>query len=268
MTNSARRHPEPQGEPSLKLPTRRQPSFRGRSENSEFISESSGGASPSLNNGTYIVIEGNDGTGKSTQVELLTNYLRENGRAAVMVEEPGSEDENKATPVANYLRKIIKDGSLQRDTEVNLALFSAARRELWQHKIAPALARGAFVLSARNYFSTLAYQGRGEGLNEQHIIDTTALFTDPRYMTPDAMLILTLEDETERTKRIGKRGTLETPDTFESKDAEFQSRVNRAYVDLAREQDLPTLSCLDNGRQKTIDEIQAEIRTLFGSMLD
>lgn len=216
-----------------------------------------------MSQGRYIVIEGNDGTGKSTQVELLTNYLRAGGHDAIMIEEPGSDDTDRSTPVANYLRKIIKDGALQRDPEINLALFSTARRELWQHKILPALERGAFVLSARNYFSTLAYQGKGEGLDEQHIIDTTALFTDHRYMNPDKMLILTLDDEAERTKRISGRGKLETPDTFESKDAEFQHRVNNAYVELASEYNLTTITCIDGDHKKSIDEIQAEIRTLL-----
>lgn len=217
-----------------------------------------------MNHGRYIVIEGNDGTGKSTQVEHLTNYLHGAGHEAIMVEEPGSQDPIKATPVANYLRSIIKDGSLRRDPEINVALFSAARRELWQHKIAPALGRGAFVLSARNYFSTLAYQGGGEGLDQQHIMETTALFTDPRYMKPDGMLILTLDDEVERAKRISWRGELEKPDTFESKDAEFQSRVNQAYVDLARNHSITTVACTDGDRKKSIDEIQAEIRELLG----
>lgn len=210
--------------------------------------------------GKYIVIEGNDGTGKSTQVELLTRNLRQNGHDAVMIEEPGSEDIDKSTPVANYLRSIIKNGKLQRDPEINLALFSAARRELWQRKISPALARGAIVLSARNYFSTLAYQGMGEGLDENHIVEVTRLFTDERYINPDLLLVLTLEDEAERTARINKRGALDRPDTFEARDADFQSRVNKAYIDLAREHALPTISCLDGTRCKTIDEIQAEIR--------
>ena len=72
-------------------------------------------------------------------------------------------------------------GRLQRDPEINLALFSAARRELWQHSMR-ALERGTVVLAARNYLSTLAYQGYGEGLNLDHIRKTTALFTDARYM--------------------------------------------------------------------------------------
>lgn len=212
--------------------------------------------------GTYIVIEGNDGTGKSTQVKLLTKLLREQGLDAEMIEEPGSEDPEKSTPVANFLRSIIKNGKLHRDPEINLALFSAARRELWEHKIAPALSRGAAVLAARNYFSTLAYQGRGEGLDEAHIIETTRLFTDERYISPDLLLVLTLEDETERAKRIeGRRegAPLSHPDTFESRGGDFQRAVNQAYTDLAREHNLPTISCLDGTRSKTIEEIQTEI---------
>lgn len=210
--------------------------------------------------GTYIVIEGNDGTGKSTQVELLTRHFQEKGHDAIMIEEPGSEDIERSTPVANYLRSIIKNGKLQRDPEINLALFSAARRELWQNKIAPALGRGAIVFSARNYFSTLAYQGRGEGLDEKHIIEVTRLFTDERYISPDLLLLLTLEDENERTARIDKRGTLDHPDTFEARGGGFQSLVNQAYIDLAQEYNIPTLSCLDGVRSKNREEIQEEIR--------
>lgn len=220
--------------------------------------------------GTYIVIEGNDGTGKSTQVELLTRNLQEKGHDAVMIEEPGSEDIDKSTPVANYLRSIIKNGELQRDPEINLALFSAARRELWQHKISPALARGAIVLSARNYFSTLAYQGKGEGLDEEHIIDITRLFTDERYIKPDLLLVLTLEDEVERAARINKRGTLDKPDTFEARGADFQSIVNQAYVAIAKEHDIQTISCLEGTRSKTIEEIQDEIQhqPILAALLD
>jgi dTMP kinase len=214
--------------------------------------------------GKYIVIEGNDGTGKSTQVERLASYLRSTGHDARIVEEPGSEDDEKTTPVANYLRSVIKNGSLLRDPEINLSLFSAARRELWQEKIAPALGQGATVLSARNYFSTFAYQGGGEGIDNEHIRAITSLFTHPRYMTPDHMLVLTLEDESVRAARISQRGALEVADTFESKDAEFQLRVNEAYVALAKEYDLPTISAKDNaGKLRTIEEIQLEIRQLL-----
>ena len=214
--------------------------------------------------GTYIVIEGNDGTGKSTQAELLADYCRQQGREVIIVEEPGSDDPDKTTPIANYLRSLIKNGTLARDPEINLALFSAARRELWQQKIAPALNRGAIVISARNYISTLAYQGYGEGVDTDHIMTTTKLFTDERYMKPDFVIILALDNESERKKRITKRSqSIDTPDTFESRSSNFQKHVDVAYRTIASK--LPSshvIECYDNGYYKTAEQINAEIQSI------
>ncbi len=213
----------------------------------------------------YIVIEGHDGTGKSTQVELLRQYFAEQGRETVIIEEPGSDDPEKSTPVAQYLRALIKNGTMRRDPEFNLALFSAARRELWQQKIQPALGRGAVVLSSRNYLSTLAYQGYGEGLDREHILEVTRLFTDPRYISPDDTIVLKMNDETERITRINKRGQLEHPDTFESKNDDFQQRVNNGYANLANAMNLPIISCIDDrGRHKSAEEIHQEIINMLG----
>lgn len=211
--------------------------------------------------GRYIVIEGNDGTGKSTQVALLAEWLREQGREVVMVEEPGSDDPEKSTPVANELRRLIKNGRLERAPEINLALFSMARRELWRELILPALERGAVVLAARNYLSTLAYQGYGEGLDRDEIMRMTALCTDERYMRPDLAVILTLSDA-ERAARIAERGELANPDTFESRAQEFQDRVNRAYEVIAAEHRLPLVSAAG-----TIDEVQAAIRQYIDELV-
>ena len=211
--------------------------------------------------GTYIVIEGNDGTGKSTQAELLADYCRQQGREVIIVEEPGSDDPDKTTPIASYLRSLIKNGTLARDPEINLALFSAARRELWQQKIAPALNRGAVVISARNYISTLAYQGYGEGVNTDHIMAITKLFTDERYMKPDFIIILTLD---ERKKRIAKRSQgIDTSDTFESRSSNFQKHVDVAYRTIASK--LPSsyvIECYSNGHYKTAEQINAEIQSI------
>lgn len=213
--------------------------------------------------GQYIVIEGNDGTGKTTQLELLAKYLRSLGRRVEVVEEPGSDDPAKSTPIANYLRQLIKDSQLERSAEINLALFSAARRELWQHKISPALDSGATVLSSRNFISTLAYQGYGEGLDIAHIRQVTELFTSERYMNPDYTIILALDDETERIRRISQRGGPERPDTFESRDGAFQCRVNSGYRKIARRYHFPAIDCLaSDGRRKTIDEVQTEIKRI------
>lgn len=214
--------------------------------------------------GNYIVIEGNDGTGKTTQVEQLANYFRGHDQETVVIEEPGSDDLQHSTPAANYLRDVIKNGSLRRDGEINLALFSAARRELWREVIQPALGRGAVVLAARNWLSTLAYQGYGEGVELERIRKVTALFTSPHYMQPDHTIVLVMNDEAERANRIAKRGDLAELDTFESRGDEFQQRVNDGYLAIAADFRLPIVACVaSDGRRKTVEEIQLEIRKLI-----
>ena len=187
--------------------------------------------------GKYIVIEGNDGTGKSTQVAKLAEYFRACGQTVCVVEEPGSDDPEKSTPIANELRNVIKNGDLARSAAINVALFSAARRELWREKIRPALERGEIVLSARNYISTLVYQGRGEGYDESEILRLTKLFTDERYLRPDIMIILSLSHD-KREGRIAMRGELKNPDTFESRGQDFQEKVDDGYLEIAKDYDI------------------------------
>lgn len=209
-----------------------------------------------MHKGKYIVIEGNDGTGKTTQVELLAKYLRTQGKTVHIVEEPGSDNPDHTTPVANELRRVIKNGSLERSPEINVLLFSAARRDLWQEKIAPALSRGETVLAARNYFSTIAYQGQGEGVSSDEILRLTKLFTNERYMKPDILVFLVASHDV-RESRIAKRGTLANPDTFESRGETFQDTVNDAYIKLAKEYNLSTI---DAGQD--IDSIQEQLRII------
>lgn len=97
------------------------------------------------------------------------------------------------------------------------------------------LARGAFILSARNWISTVAYQGYGEGIEPAYIKNITEEFTSPEYMNPDLTIVLDLKDESERSRRISERGELENPDTFESRGDNFQSRVKQGYIEVARE---------------------------------
>lgn len=186
-----------------------------------------------MSRGKYIVIEGNDGTGKSTQVELLSAYLNQQGIETFVAHEPGG------TPIADEIRTIIKNGELDRSPETNLLLFTAARHEIW--KVArQKLEQGAWVLSARNYFSTIAFQGYGEGLSIELIKKTTRQFTDDLYMTPDRTILLTLQKE-EREKRIHQRGELAVKDTFESKNSEFQLRLEQGYKTLANKHELITI---------------------------
>lgn len=210
--------------------------------------------------GKYIVIEGNDGTGKSTQVAKLAEYFRACGQTVCVVEEPGSDDPEKSTPIANELRNVIKNGDLARSSAVNVALFSAARRELWREKIQPALQRGEIVLSARNYISTLVYQGRGEGYDESEILRLTKLFTDERYLRPDIMIILSLSHD-KREGRIAMRGELKNPDTFESRGQDFQEKVDDGYLEIAKDYDIAVVLADGNVEEvhdMLIDEIKED----------
>src|SRR5690606_11683039 len=103
----------------------------------------------------------------------------------------------------------------------NVLLFSASRRENWIQQGKVALERGTWIISARDYTSTLAYQGYGEGLDLELIEHITLLATDEQYVTPDHCIILDINDEAERARRIAQRGTLENPDTFESRGDDF-----------------------------------------------
>lgn len=190
--------------------------------------------------GKYLVIEGNDGTGKSTQVDLLAAWLRERGREVVVIEEPGSDDAAKTTLIANEYRRVLKDNQFALDPEANVLLFSAARRELWFHKIEPALQRGAVVLSSRNYLSTLVYQGHGEGIAQEAIINMTKRFTHERYMNPDFVVMLFADDRI-RQQRIAERGVTEAVDSFESRDDAFQQKINDGYQIVAKTHNIPLI---------------------------
>ena len=134
----------------------------------------------------------------------------------------------------------MKDGQFKLDPKVNVLLFSAARRELWFHKIEPALRRGAVVLSSRSYVSTLVYQGYGEGVTEDAIINMTKRFTSERYMSPDFVVVLFANDQT-RQQRIAERGTPEAVDSFESRDDVFQQKINDGYQTVAKTHNIPLI---------------------------
>lgn len=186
--------------------------------------------------GKYIVIEGTDGTGKSTQADLIANRLQDQGREVVRFNEPDGVE------IAGKIRDVIKNGDLDRSAFTNLLLFSASRHENWTQEGKAALEAGKWIVSSRDYTSTLAYQGYGEGVDLEAIRYLTELSTDETYMTPDHTIILDIDDEIERKRRIAARGELANPDTFESKNDEFQQRVINGYRAIAEEKGLPVIS--------------------------
>ena len=175
----------------------------------------------------YIVIEGQDGTGKSTQAELLKKYFEEQGKEVVMLEEPDGD-----LPQAHDLHDMILTRGYDLEPLTNVLLFTAARVELWKKIAEPVLKRGGIVISARNYWSTLAYQGYGEGVSRSKIIRITKDLLPEKYFTPDYGFILTVSDEV-RLARQNNRG--KATETFEKRANEFQQKVNSAYPKIAKE---------------------------------
>ena len=194
--------------------------------------------------GKYIVIEGHDGTGKSTQVERVREKLAQQGIESIEFSEPAIDPKDGVEDIliADALRTVIKNGTLERDPLTDLFLFSAARHEKWHRKAMPALKLGKWVVASRNYYSTEAYQGYGKGLDLNLIYSQTLLATDDRYMQPDITVILSLDDENERQRRIDSRGKLDNPDAFESLGNDFQSRVQNAYPQIAARHNIPIIS--------------------------
>ena len=198
----------------------------------------------------YIVIEGQDGTGKSTQAELLKKHFIKIGREVVMLEEPDGD-----LPQAHDIHDVILTRGYDLEPMTNVLLFTAARVELWKKIAEPVLKRGGIVISARNYWSTIAYQGYGEGVSRNKIIRLTKETMPEKYVHPDIGFILILPDE-ERIKRQVERG--KAAETFEIKASDFQARVNAAYPKIAREFGLNAIDA-----SGTIDEVFQSIISII-----
>ena len=196
----------------------------------------------------YIVIEGQDGTGKSTQARLLKEYYEKKGKEVVVMDEPDGD-----LPQAHDIHDLIlvRGKEYKMESITNVLLFTAARSELWRKIAEPALKRGGVVISARNFWSTLAYQGYGEGVSKTKIIKITHEALPDRYCHPDKSFILTVSDKI-RLERQGTRG--KAVETFEAKPDSFQQRVNAAYPKIAKDFNVPIIDA-----SGTIEEVSNKI---------
>lgn len=190
----------------------------------------------------YIVIEGQDGTGKSTQAKLLKDHFEKLGKEVVMLEEPDGD-----LPQAHDLHDMILTRGYNLEPLTNVLLFTAARNELWKKIAEPVLKRGGVVISARNYWSTIAYQGYGQGVSRSKIIRLTKDLLPEKYVNPDYGFILTVPDKVrlERQKGRGKQ-----TETFEKMNNDFQQKVNSAYPKIAKEFNLTEIDA-----SVSIDEV-------------
>jgi dTMP kinase len=166
----------------------------------------------------FITFEGVDGSGKTTQAELLAEQLRSEGREVVATREPGG------TELGERIRDLVLHGG-EITHWAEAALFAAARAQLVDEIIRPALARGAAVVCDRYIDSSLAYQGLARGLGVENVLQLNLLVTGG--LLPDRTFLLRLPAD-EAARRRGSE-----PDRLEREGDEFAGEVERAYEELA-----------------------------------
>jgi dTMP kinase len=175
--------------------------------------------------GTFITFEGIDGSGKSTQLRLLSNYLRSLGCELVLTREPGG------TPLGLRLRAALLDAHEQVDPLTELLVFAADRAQHVRRLLRPALQSGQVVLSDRYADATFAYQGAGRGFSREVVNEIVELATEG--LKPDLTLLFDLPVEAclERTRRrIEGR---QKGDRLDAENSDFHSRVRQEYLRIA-----------------------------------
>ena len=183
--------------------------------------------------GKFITLEGTEGVGKSTQLEFIAEFLRQQGKTVVTTREPGG------TAAAEMIREILlqsEPGTLSDRCE--LLLMFAARASHLDELILPALERGEWVVCDRFTDATYAYQGGGRGLSDAAISELDTWVTGS--LVPDLTILLdaSLEITAERRRDRG------LTDRFEKERADFFTRVRAKYHEIA--------SC-NPGRVKSVD---------------
>jgi dTMP kinase len=166
----------------------------------------------------FVTFEGVDGSGKSTQARLLAERLRSEGREVVLTREPGG------TTTGERIREILLHGEALAPW-AEAALFAAARAELLEEVVRPALDRGADVVSDRYLDSSLAYQGIARGLGVEPVLELNRLATSG--LLPDRTFVILLPPAEAAARRSGEL------DRIEREGAAFAEDVDRAYREIA-----------------------------------
>ena len=174
---------------------------------------------PRKRRGPLIAFEGVEGAGKSTQVELLRQALEKAGHRVVTTREPGG------TQVGERVRSILLDPASSLVPRAEALLFAAARAQLVEQVIRPALERGELVLCDRYLDSSLVYQGAARGLGAEAVAAVNRFATG--VLLPDLAVLLRLDPAEGLARGRGRR------DRIEGQDLHFHRRVARGFLDLA-----------------------------------
>ena len=204
-----------------------------------------------MSTGLFVALEGGEGAGKSTQVDLLQRWLTGLGREVVVTREPGG------TPLGRRLRELLLDpstGALAARTEA--LLYAADRAEHVQDVIRPALRAGAVVLTDRYIDSSIAYQGAGRSLDPADIAKLSAWATED--LLPDLTVVLDIDPQ------VGLRRFDAPLDRLEAEPLSFHVAVRNGFLALA-EQHAVRYLVVDATQDP--DLIQAHIRERLSGLV-
>lgn len=204
-----------------------------------------------INKPSFIVFEGGNGVGKSTLLNSLANILRNNGANVVTTHEPG------ATKVGAKIRSLVKESTdIRIDPMTELFLFSADRAQHISEVIKPSLEQGSYVLCDRFFYSTLAFQGYGRGLDIELIykLSETAI----QGVKPDLVILVDLHIKEARTRQKLRRDAQN--DRFEAEDDKFQNTIRDAFLAVANNSKQEWV-ILDGS--KSPKELIAEVSEIF-----
>lgn len=175
-----------------------------------------------MQNGKFITFEGTDGSGKTTQIKLLEEYLKNKGYEVVFTREPGG------TKVSELIRDIILDPE---NTEINplteMILYSASRAQLVAQVIKPAIKAGKIIICDRFIDSSYAYQGYGRGIDLKMIAEVNRVAVDG--VSPDVTFFMDVNPEIAIKRRINESDA----DRIEQEKIDFHRRVYEGYKKMA-----------------------------------
>ncbi|HYI32565.1 MAG TPA: dTMP kinase [Glaciibacter sp.] len=172
--------------------------------------------------GLFITLEGGDGSGKSTQAELLTHWLEREGKTVLRSREPGGTD------VGTEIREIVLHHRGEIAPRAEALLYAADRAQHIATKVRPALARGEIVIQDRYLDSSVAYQGAGRVLGAGEVRDLSLWAAEG--LLPDLTILLDLDETVARGRLNADNKRF---DRLEAEQNEFHSRVREAFLELA-----------------------------------
>ena len=206
-----------------------------------------------MSKGVFITLEGTEGSGKSTQLKTIEQYLQQHNRRYIKVREPGG------TPIAEEIRNLLKtprkDDAMCDTTE--LLLMYAARAQLVNTVIKPAIEQGVDVICDRHDLSTVAYQGGGRGMDLGEIKAISKVVLGD--FKPNLTILLDI-DPIKGMQRAKARGEL---DRFEQSKMDFFVRVRNTYRECAKQD--PNIIKVVNG-DDTLDNVSSHIRQLLDTL--